>query len=153
MNLRNVKTPLVYCLALVLACMAVVACGESETPPAPTAAPQPAAAPASQAAPTASAAPTAAPIAPTAAPTAATQQTAAQSEAGPSEITIVTPFAPSANGAIESDDSGILMSAGATETLLKIDFDGQVKPYLAQVVVTQRRRYLGVQPARRCELS
>lgn len=54
------------------------------------------------------------------------------SSSGPKEIIAVTPFAPAANGAIETDDAGILMSAGATETMLKIDFDGQVKPYLAQ---------------------
>ena len=45
---------------------------------------------------------------------------------------MVTPFPPRANGAIETDDAGILTRTGATETLLKIDFDGQVKPYLAQ---------------------
>ena len=144
MTLRIAKKHIVFCVALVLACMAMVACGESETPAAPTAVPQPTAAaaptsaPASQAAPTAApasqAAPTAAPVAaaPTAAPTAAPQQPAAQPASGPSEIAIVTPFAPTANGAIETDDAGILMSAGATETMLKIDFDGQVKPYLAQ---------------------
>ena len=54
------------------------------------------------------------------------------SESGPAKITIAAPFAPSNNGAIETDDSFLLSRAGVTETLIKIDFDGQVKPYLAQ---------------------
>ena len=144
-----VKKPLVLCVALVLACVVILACGESETPAAPTAAPQPTvatqptSAPASQAAPTAApaaqaapttapAVPTAAPAAaaPTAAPTAATQPAA--SGGGTKEIATSAPFAPSSNGAIESDDAFVLSRTGSIETLLKIDFDGQIKPLLAQ---------------------
>lgn len=118
--------------------LAAAAC--SDTPEQTTApAQQPTVAAASQSAPAATQAPAAAaPAAPaptmapaaTAAPAAPAQSAASEDDA--KEIFIVTPFAPSANGAIETDDAGILMSAGATETMLKIDFDGQVKPYLAQ---------------------
>ena len=119
------------CIILSVFLLAAMACSDTEEPvapaaaqPAPTAATQPTSAPQATA-------PTVAPAAaPTAAPTAATQPAA--SNDGTKEIFIVTPFAPSSNGAIETDDAGILMSAGATETMLKIDFDGQVKPYLAQ---------------------
>lgn len=129
-------------IAIGILLMAAIACSDSAGEPAAPAQ-QPTSAPASQSAPAptqapaataapAAAAPTAAPTiaAPTAAPAAATQPAA--SEGGTKEIFIVTPFAPTSNGAIETDDAGILMSAGATETMLKIDFDGQVKPYLAQ---------------------
>ena len=141
--LRKSRKPLLLCLVLALSCLAVVACSDSESPAtAPTIAPpQPTAAAVAQSAPAATQAPAAAAAqaAPAPAPTiaaptpvpAAPAQPAA-TEGGADEIFIVTPFAPSANGAIESDDAGILMSAGATETMLKIDFDGQVKPYLAQ---------------------
>ena len=143
---RKLHKTVMLCLILGLLCLAAIACSDSESP-APAPAPQPTSAAVSQSAPAATqapaataapavapaaTAPTAAPAAaaPTAAPTAAMQPAA--SGGGDKEILIVTPFAPSSNGAIETDDSGILMSAGATETMLKIDFDGQVKPYLAQ---------------------
>ncbi len=143
---RKLHKTVILCLTLGLLCMAAIACSDSESP-APAPAPQPTSAAVSQSAPAATqapaptaapaaapaaTAPTAAPAAaaPTAAPTAATQPAASGGD--DKEIFIVTPFAPSSNGAIETDDAGILMSAGATETMLKIDFDGQVKPYLAQ---------------------
>ena len=131
MTPRIVNAPVVLCLALVLACMAIAACGNSESPAASPVS-QPTAAAVSQSAPAATQAPaTAMATATTApAPTAAVQSAA--SEGGANEILIVTPFAPTANGAIESDDAGILARAGAVETLLKIDFDGQIKPMLTQ---------------------
>ena len=139
---RRLNKTVILCLALGLLCLAVIACSETESP-ATAPAPQPTTAAVSQSAPAATQAPAAAPAA-TAAPAApvpamptATSAPAAPAQPaasgdGDKEIFIVTPFAPSSNGAIETDDAGILMSAGATETMLKIDFDGQVKPYLAQ---------------------
>ena len=135
---RIVRKGMVPGVAIGILIMAAVACSDTQSEPAAPAQ-QPTSATASQSArattqaPAATAAPTAAPAAtaPTAAPTTAPAQPAT-SEGGTKEIFIVTPFAPSSNGAIETDDAGILMSAGATETMLKIDFDGQVKPYLAQ---------------------
>ena len=128
---RIVNAPVVLCLALVLACMAIAACGNSESP---TAAPasQPTATAVSRSAPAATQAPAAAMATATTAPVPTAASQSAVSEDGANEILIVTPFAPSANGAIESDDAGILARAGAVETLLKIDFDGQIKPLLAQ---------------------
>ncbi len=127
---RRLSKIIVLCLTLSALCIAAIACSETESP-APAPAPQPTSA-ASQSAPAPTQAPaaTAAPATVAPAPTAAMQPAA--SENGVEEIFIVTPFAPTSNGAIETDDAGILMSAGATETMLKIDFDGQVKPYLAQ---------------------
>ena len=135
---RLVRKGIIPCAVVSMLLLAAVACSDTPIEPAapaqqPTVAAAIQSAPAATQAPAATAAPAAmAPTAaaPTAAPTAATQPAA--SGGGDKEIFIVTPFAPSSNGAIETDDSGILMSAGATETMLKIDFDGQVKPYLAQ---------------------
>ncbi len=128
---RIVNAPVALCLALVLACMAIAACGNSESPAASPAS-QPTAAAVSQSAPAATQAPAAAMATATTAPAPTAASQPAASEDGANEILIVTPFAPSANGAIESDDAGILARAGAVETLLKIDFDGQIKPLLAQ---------------------
>ncbi len=116
------------CIAVALLFLIIAACGETETEPAVSQA-QPAATVASQQ-------PAAAPTAPAAAvavatPTAVTEA-APMSEAGPTKFTVAAPFAPSNNGAIETDDSFLLSRAGVTETLIKIDFDGQVKPYLAE---------------------
>lgn len=128
------------CIAAGLILLAIMACGDSEsetTSPAPqpvaetvkqvppTVAPAPTAMPA----PTSAPAPTARPAVTT--PTVAAQASVVKSDSGPSKITVAAPFSPSNNGAIETDDSFILSRAGATETLVKIDFDGQVKPYLA----------------------
>ena len=135
---RRLNKTVILCLALGLLCLAAIACSETESP-ATAPAPQPTTAAVSQSAPAAPQAPaaTAAPAAPAPAMPTATSAPAAPAQPaasgdGDKEIFIVTPFAPSSNGAIETDDAGILMSAGATETMLKIDFDGQVKPYLAQ---------------------
>ena len=116
------------CIAVALLFLVITACGEAETEPAVSQA-QPAAAVATQQ-------PAVAPTAPAAAaavatPTAATGA-APMSESGPTKFTVAAPFAPSNNGAIETDDSFLLSRAGVTETLIKIDFDGQVKPYLAE---------------------
>ncbi len=123
-------------IAISILILAGIACSDSAEDLADPA-PQPTAAVAGQSAPAATQAPaaTTAPAAtqaPVATPVPSTPEQPASSEGSAKEILIVTPFAPSANGAIETDDAGILMSAGATETMLKIDFDGQVKPYLAQ---------------------
>ena len=116
------------CIAVALLFLIIAACGEAETEPAVSQA-QPAAAVATQQ-------PAVAPTAPAAAvavatPTAVTEA-APMSESGPTKFTVAAPFAPSNNGAIETDDSFLLSRAGVTETLIKIDFDGQVKPYLAE---------------------
>jgi peptide/nickel transport system substrate-binding protein len=47
-------------------------------------------------------------------------------------MTIAVPFAPVSNGAIETDDAFVLMRAGITEGLVQVDFDGEIKPYLAE---------------------
>ena len=110
--------------------LVISACGDSESETASTSAvPEPTTAPAQQAATAIPAAPTAAPAPP--APTVAAPTAVAMSEPDPTRITVAAPFSPSSNGAIETDDSFILSRAGATETLVKIDFDGQVKPFLA----------------------
>jgi len=117
------------CIAIALLFLIITACGEAE---------EEAAAPASQpAAAVATQQPAAAPAAPAVAstvatPTAVTQAMAPMSESGPAKITVASPFAPANNGAIETDDSFLLAQTGVTETLIKIDFDGQVKPYLAE---------------------
>ena len=122
------------CIVAGLIFLMIVACGDSETA---SPAPQPTTAPAAQVAPTTPPAPTAMPAAPTAAPAPtarpapATQPPVVKSDTGPSKITTSAPFAPSNNGAVETDDSFIVSRAGVTETLVKIDFDGEVKPYLA----------------------
>ena len=128
------------CIAAGLILLAIIACGDSEsetTSPAP----QPVAETVKQVSPTVAPAPTAMPAptsapAPTAmpavaAPVAATQAPAMEMDAGPAKITVVSPFGPENNGAIETDDAGVLSRAGVTETLVKIDFDGEVKPFLA----------------------
>ena len=124
--MRRIISP---CIAIALLFLFITACGETETEPAASA-PQPTAAVVTQNTAAASSAPTAAPIVAT--PTAVTQAQAAMSESGSTKITIAAPFAPSNNGAIETDDSFLLSRMGITETLIRIDFDGQVKPYLAQ---------------------
>ena len=126
--MRRIVSP---CIAIALLFLLITACGEAETEPAAPA-PQPTTAVVTQNAAAAPTAPAAAPIVAT--PTAATQAQAAMSESGPAKITVAAPFAPSNNGAIETDDSFLLSRAGVTETLIKIDFDGQVKPYLAEVL-------------------
>ena len=111
--------------------LAAIACSDSaEEPIAPVQ--QPTVAAVSQSAPAATQAPaaTAAPAAVAPAPTAAMQPTA--SATGPKQITSAAPFGPTSNGAIESDDAFPLSRTGSIETLLKIDFDGQLKPLLAQ---------------------
>ena len=129
------------CIVAGLIFLMIVACGDSETETA-SPAPQPTTPPVAQASPTEPPAPTAVPAAPTAAPAPtakpavatpapATQPPVVKSDAGPSKITTSAPFAPSNNGAVETDDSFIVSRAGVTETLVKIDFDGEVKPYLA----------------------
>ena len=121
------------CLVAGLLLLTIIACGDSESEPAP----EPTTAAAGQGAPAptsmpAAAAPQAQP-APTAAPATAvpTQAAVAEPDSGPTKFTVAAPFSPSNNGAIETDDSFILSRAGATETLIRIDFDGQVKPFLA----------------------
>ena len=122
------------CLVAGLLLLTIIACGDSESEPAP----QPTTAAVGQGAPAptsmpAAAAPTSAP-APTAAPATAvpSQAMVAEPDSEPSNIVVGAPFSPSSNGAIETDDSFILSRAGATETLVRIDFDGQVKPFLAE---------------------
>ena len=122
---RTARIALGVCVGMALLAVAIAACGDSASEePAlqPTTPPVPNVAPASQPAaePAAVAQPTAAPAEPP----------ASMSES--SSIAIVTPFAPTSNGAIETDDAGILVRAGALETLIKIDFDGEVKPFLAE---------------------
>ena len=130
--LKSVGLSLVAGLLL----LTIIACGDSESEPAP----EPTTAAAGQGAPAptsmpAAAAPQAQPApAPTTAPAATavpTQAAVAEPDSGPTKFTVAAPFSPSNNGAIETDDSFILSRAGATETLVRIDFDGQVKPFLA----------------------
>lgn len=52
--------------------------------------------------------------------------------AGPKRLTITETFWPDNGYAIESDDAFSLSAWGVTETLLKVDFDGQIKPMLAE---------------------
>ena len=127
---RNLPKTIVLCLTLILFCIAATACGETESP-APSPAPQPTSA-ASQSAPAPTQAPaaTAAPATVAPAPTAAMQPAA--SATGPKKFTSAAPFPPRTNGAIETDDAFVLSRLGTTNTLLKIDFDGQIKPLLAE---------------------
>ena len=129
MTTRMMRRIISPCIAIALLFLLITACGETETEPTAPAS-QPAAAVATQQPSVAPAVPVAAPAVAT--PTAVTQAAALMSESGPAKITIAAPFAPSNNGAIETDDSFLLSRMGVTETLIKIDFDGQVKPYLAQ---------------------
>ena len=129
MNTTMMHRVIAPCIAIALLFLIVAACGETETEPA-TSASQPAAAVATQQPAVAPAAPAAAVAVAT--PTAVTQAAAPMSESGPTKFTVAAPFAPSNNGAIETDDSFLLSRAGVTETLIRIDFDGQVKPYLAE---------------------
>ena len=117
------------CIAVAMLCVAIVACGDSEEQTETPVSAQPAAA-ASQAATPERASPTAAPA--VAAPTATTVATAAPATSGQATITVAAPFHPSSNGAIHTDDAFILSRLGVTETLLRIDFDGEVKPFLAE---------------------
>ena len=117
------------CIAVAMLCVAIVACGDSEDQTETPVSAQPAAA-ASQAATPERASPTAAPA--VAAPTATTVATAAPATSGQATITVAAPFHPSSNGAIHTDDAFILSRLGVTETLLRIDFDGEVKPFLAE---------------------
>ncbi len=123
MTTKMMHRVVVPCIAISLLFLIIAACGETETEPAAPAS-EPAAVVATQQ--PAAAAPA------VATPTAVTQAAVPMSESGPAKITIAAPFAPSNNGAIETDDSFLLSRMGITETLIRIDFDGQVKPYLAQ---------------------
>ena len=60
------------------------------------------------------------------------QPPAAAPATGPKQLTITETFWPDTGYAIESDDAFALSSWGTTETLLMVDFDGQVKPLLAE---------------------
>ena len=102
-------------------CVAFVACGDTEEPSDTPAAPEPTAAASQSTSP--------APTAAVAAPTAAMAPTAASAQA---TMIVAAPFSPSNNGAIHTDDAFILSRLGVSETLLKIDFDGEVKPFLAE---------------------
>ena len=57
---------------------------------------------------------------------------AAPASSGPKHLTITETFWPDTGYAIESDDAFSLSSWGTTETLLMVDFDGQIKPLLAE---------------------
>ncbi len=57
---------------------------------------------------------------------------AAAPATGPKHLTITETFWPDAGYAIESDDAFSLSAWGTTETLLMVDFDGQIKPLLAE---------------------
>lgn len=134
---RIIRKGMISGIAIGILIMGAVACSDT---PEQTAAPaqQPTSAPVSQSAPAPTQAPAAAaPVAPApttavATPVPAAPAQPASSAAGPKEITSSAPFAPSSNGAIESDDAFILSRTGSVETLLRIDFDGQIKPLLAQ---------------------
>ena len=56
----------------------------------------------------------------------------APASSGPKHLTITETFWPDTGYAIESDDAFSLSSWGTTETLLMVDFDGQIKPLLAE---------------------
>ena len=133
---RALRKTVGLCIAAGLILLAIMACGDSESETASPAS-QPVAETVKQVPPTVAPAPTAMPAptsapAPTAMPAVATQSPVVERDAGPSKITTSAPFAPSNNGAVETDDSFIVSRAGVTETLVKIDFDGDVKPYLAE---------------------
>lgn len=51
---------------------------------------------------------------------------------GPKHLTIAETFWPDAGYAIETDDAFALTSWGVVEPLIKIDFDGQIQPALAE---------------------
>lgn len=53
-------------------------------------------------------------------------------EDGTKRLTISSVFWPNAGFAIETDDASSLSSWGVTETLIKVDFDGQMVPSLAE---------------------
>ena len=110
--------------------VAVLACGDSEETPAP-ASTQPAA-PESSASPVAPIGPTSIPAVAAPAPAPSPTAEIAKSAQREAKITVAAPFHPMNNGAIHTDDAFILSRLGVTETLLKIDFDGQVKPFLAE---------------------
>ena len=136
MTFRTLHKTVGLCIAAGLILLAIMACGDSESETASPAS-QPVAETVKQVSPTVAPAPTAMPAptsapAPTAMPAVATQAPVVERDVGPSKITTSAPFAPSNNGAVETDDSFIVSRAGVTETLVKIDFDGDVKPYLAE---------------------
>ena len=142
MTFRKLYKTVGLCMVAGLTLLAIMACGDTENETAAPA-PHPTTAPVAQTSPTQPPAPTAMPAPPTvspaptamsavATPTVATQAPVVKRDSGPSKITVAAPFSPSNNGAIETDDSFILSRAGATETLVKIDFDGEVKPFLAE---------------------
>jgi peptide/nickel transport system substrate-binding protein len=60
------------------------------------------------------------------------QAPAAAPATGAKQLIISETFWPDAGYAIETDDAFALSAWGATETLLKVDFDGQIKPLLAE---------------------
>jgi len=57
---------------------------------------------------------------------------AAATADGPKILTITETFWPDAGYAIETDDAFVLTAWGTAETLVKIDFDGQIQPSLAE---------------------
>ncbi len=126
MTSRNTSNLIVICAILSLFLMAAVACSNTPEPAAP--APQPAVNTPTQPA-TPQAVETSSPL-PTATAAAAQPPTAEMQTH--KRITVAEPFAPSSNGAIETDDAFVLIGAGIIETLVKIDFDGHVKPFLAE---------------------
>jgi len=57
---------------------------------------------------------------------------AATTADGPKMLTIAETFWPDSGYAIETDDAFVLTAWGTAETLIKIDFDGQIQPALAE---------------------
>jgi len=122
-------------LVILLAAMVVMtACAPVASTVAPTAAPtEPAAKPAE---PTQQAAPAATqpPAAPTAAPTTAPTVAPTAAPAKPKEITIGLgqESYPRRGWTMETDDAFSMVYIGVLETLVKVDFDGQMVPNLAE---------------------
>ena len=131
-HLSLVKSVVPFIVAALLG-VAVLACGGSEDAPAPAPTQPPASE--SRAAPAAPVGPTSTPSVAAPAPTSASMAPTAEiAKSAPrqAKFTVAAPFHPMNNGAIHTDDAFILSRLGVTETLLKIDFDGQVKPFLAE---------------------
>ena len=125
MKNSNLVRTATLCIAVAMLCVAIVACGDSEEQTETPVSAQPVAA-ASQAA-----SPEPAPATATAV-VAAPAATVAPATPAQANITVAAPFHPMSNGAIHTDDAFILSRLGVTETLLRIDFDGEVKPFLAE---------------------
>lgn len=110
-------------IALLIAVLVITACGPAATPTA-TAPPAATSAPAATSPPAATVKPTEAPTAvPTAAPTEPPQ---------PKRLLVGFQFAPRSGWAMETDDAFVLTNMGVAEPLIRVNFDGQLAPHLAE---------------------